>query len=906
LVDVRDGRSRSLVLRGEAGVGKSALLEYLLEASSGFTVARAAGIESEMELPFAGLQQLCAPFLDHLDHLPAPQRDALSTAFGLTPGRPPERFLVGLAVLSLLADVAERSPLICVVDDVQWLDRVSAQTLTFVARRLLAERVALVFAIRGHGDEGSLAGLRELVIRGLEDGDARALLDSAIPGRLDDRVRDRIIAETRGNPLALLELPQGLTPAEVAGGFGLPDAVPLATRIEQSFLRRLEHLPVPTRRLLLTAAAEPIGDVNLLWRAAERLGLEADAATPAEATGLIQFNTRVRFRHPLVRSAAYRAASPSERQAVHRALAEATDPDSDPDRRAWHGAHATVGRDDALAADLERSADRARRRGGVAAAAAFLARATELTSDRAERGARALAAAQAKFEAASPDAAYELLGAAELCPLDALQLARLHRLRAQILFARRRGSDAPPLLLEAAKELEQVDPALARETYLETLTTAIFTDDFRNLDEVRDIAAAARSAPLGHRPPRPIDLLLDGLATQFTDGHLAAMPRLREALDASRRESLDSQDDIMRWLWLASPITQETAAHALMDDEAWAELATRAVALAREAGALAVLPGALVYRAGVHLHAGELAAASALIEEADAITAATGYAPVRYTSLVLSAWRGQEAETLRLLQDDVADATARGEGRVVGLSGYVTAVLYNGLSQYETALDGARQACAHEHLGFFGWSLAELVEAGVRSGERTEAASALTRLEERAHAAGTDWALGLNARSQALMGDGDDADALYREAIERLGRTRMVIHVARARLVYGEWLRRENRRLDAREHLLVAHETFTRIGAGAFAERSRRELLATGQTVRERTVDRRDHLTPQETQIARLAADRHTNPEIGAQLFISPRTVEYHLRKVFAKLEINSRRELRAALPDAEQTPAGA
>jgi DNA-binding CsgD family transcriptional regulator len=897
LAVVRSGQSQVLVVRGDAGSGKSALLEYLAEHASGCRVARAAGVESEMELPFAGIHQLCAPYLAGLERLPEPQREALSTAFGLGTGAPPDRFLVGLAALSLLADVAEQEPLVCLVDDAQWLDRVSAQTLTFVARRLLAEPLALVFAVREPNDEPAFTGLAELKVRGLGDGDARALLDSAIPGRLDHRVRDRIVAETKGNPLALLELPRGLTPAELAGGFGLPDVLPLATRIEQSFLRRLERLPFEARRLLLAAAAEPVGDPSLLWRAAERLGVDTDAAGSAEATGLIEFGARVRFRHPLVRSAVYRAASLPDRQAVHRALAEATDPVADPERRAWHRAHATAGSDEAVAGELERLADRARARGGVAAAAAFLERATELTPDLAHRGTRALAAAHAKFEAAAPDAADELLAAAELCPLDDLQVAQLERLRAQIAFARRRGSDAPPLLLDAAKRLEPVDAALARETYLEALAAAIFTGRLGNEDGMRKAARVARAAPPGPQPPPPLDLLLEGLATRYTDGYLSSVPSLRRAVDAFRQGLLSNHIDNMRLLWLASPIAQETAAHELMDDAAWHELATRTVGIARDTGALAVLPVALVYRARVHLHAGELAEASALIDEADAITAATGYAPVPYTSLVLAAMRGEEAKALEVIEAGVADATARGEGRLMGLIGYVTALLYNGLGRYDAALAGAERACEHEDRGFFGWSLAELVEAAVRSGAREQAVAALTKLEERTSAAGTDWALGIQARSRALMTDGTRADGLYREAIDRLGRTRMTLHLARAHLLYGEWLRREQRRLDAREHLRAAHERFQGMGAEAFAGRARRELQATGETIRARTAETRDRLTSQEAQIARLAADSYTNPQIGAQLFISPRTVEYHLRKVFTKLDISSRRELRAALP---------
>jgi DNA-binding CsgD family transcriptional regulator len=890
LAEVRGGQSRVLVLRGEAGVGKTALLDYLHGQASGFRVARVAGVESEMELAFAGLHQLCTPMLGGLAGLPGPQRDALSTVLGLSTGQAPDRLLVGLAVLGLLSEVAGERPLLCVVDDAQWLDRASAQALGFVARRLAAEPVGLVSAAYDPG--GELAGLPELPVAGLPDGEARALLDSVTPGRLDERVRDRIIAETRGNPLALLELPRGLSAAELAGGFGIPGAPPLASRIERSFLRRLQSLPVTTQRLLLAAAAEPTGDVTVLCRAVGQLGIGADAVAPAEAAGLIEIGTRVRFRHPLLRAAVYRAAALPDRREVHRALAAATDPDADPDRRAWHRAHAATGPDEAVAGELERSAARAQGRGGVAAAAAFLQRSAELTPDPAERGARALAAARATFAAAAPDTAYQLLAMAELGQLDELQRAELARLRAQMAFAERHGSNAPRLLLDAATKLEPLDSGLARETYLEALGAAIFAGRLDCGLSVREAAEAARTAPPAPQPPRPVDLLLDGVATRLTEGYVASVPPLRRALDALRQDGR-GEDGITGWLWLACPVAPEPIAPELWDDATWHELTARAVRLARQAGALGVLPVALTYRAGVHVHAGEFSAAAGLIEEADAITAAAGGAPLRYTALMLAAWQGEEARTLELIEASVQDATARGEGRALGLAGYATAVLYNGLGGYQAALAGARRACGHEDLGFYGWSLAELVEAGARSGASEEASAALRQLSERAAAAGSQWALGIAARSRALLSDGPAADALYREAIDRLGRCRIAVQLARAHLVYGEWLRRKQRRAEAREHLRAAHDMFGRFGAAAFAERACRELRATGETVRKRTVDTRDALTAQEAQVAQLAAEGHTNTEIGARLFISPRTAEYHLHKVFAKLGISSRRQLR-------------
>jgi DNA-binding CsgD family transcriptional regulator len=891
---VSGGQSRVLVVRGEAGVGKTALLEYLAANAAGCRVARASGVESEMELAFAGLHALCVPFLGHVERLPGPQRDALRTAFGLGTGAPPDRFLVGLAVLSLLADVAEEQPLVCVVDDAQWLDQISAQILSFVARRLLAERVALVFAVREPADAQPLSGLPELAIGGLDDPDARALLQSTLRGPLDDLVRERVLAEANGNPLALLELPRRLPPAALAGGFGLPGSTPLTSRLEHGFARQLEPLSIDTRRLLVLAAAEPVGDVLLLWRAAELLGVGLDAAGPAEAAGLLEIGARVRFRHPLVRSAAYRAATAPDRKEVHEALAAATDPQVDPDRRAWHRAQAAERPEESLADELERSAGRARARGGVAAAAAFLERAAELTPDPVRRGGRLLGAAQAKFESGAPEDALELLALADLCPLDDLQRAGLGRLRGQIAFALRRGRDAPPLLLAAARELETLDPALARETYLEALGAAMFTGRLSAAGGVRKAAEAARAAP-SVEAPRSIDRILDGMAHRFTDGPGAGVGRLRVALEVFRDEALDGHREIMRWLQL-SPVVLSLTVFELWDDDAFHALATRAVRLARDAGALTMLPVTLPYLSGVHIYAGEFGAAATLIEEADAITAATGNVGLVYGALVLAAWRGVERQARELIDPALESATARGEGRVLALAGYCAAVLYNALGRYEDAAAGAHRGSEDDDQGYAAWSLAELVEASTRSGRPEIAAPALDRLDERARAAGTDWALGVLARSRALTSESERAEALYREAIERLARTRIRVELARGHLLYGEWLRRQNRRVDAREQLRIAHGTFGDIGAEAFAERARRELLATGETVRKPTNETRDALTPHEAHIARLAAEGQTNPEIGARLFISPRTVEYHLRKVFSKLGISSRKELREAL----------
>ncbi|MBP2705060.1 AAA family ATPase [Microbispora sp. RL4-1S] len=888
---VQAGHSSVLVLRGEAGIGKTALLEYARRGASGCRIVRASGIEPETELAFGGLHQLCVPFLDNLCRLPDPQRDALGTAFGLTAGTPPDRFLVGLAALGLLGDAAGEEPVLCLVDDAQWLDQVSAQTISFVARRLSAEPIGLVLAVREHHFEPDLTGLRQLEVGRLNDDDARALLESVTPGRLDERVRDRIVAEAHGNPLALLELPLGLTPAELAGGFGRPDAGPPSGQNERSFLHRVRALPAQTQQLLLIAAAEPMGDVTVLTRAAERLGIDAAAATPAEAAGLISIGTRARFRHPLVRSAAYQVVTPQDRQRVHRALAEATDPHADPERRVWHLANATAGPDETVAAELERSADRARLRGGVAAAAAFLERAAELSPDAARRAARALAAARAKYLAGGYDAALELLDAAELSPLDERGSAEADLLRGQVVFSSTSAGAGLPLLLKAAARLESLDAGLAREAYRDAMFAVITAGHLPNGARLADVARAILAAPPGPASERT-NLFLNGVAVMAVEGYTAGTPMVLRALESFRDDGV-SREEGLGWLPFACRV-----AHNVLDFDSWSVLSTRLVDLARETGALSVLPSALHMLVSNRALAGELAIAEELLAEAVDIGEVTGSRFfARYAALVLEPWRGREAATQQVISAVTREAALQGEGKVVTATHWAKAVLYNGLGRYEAAYLAAARGSEHppEFGGAFIRSLIELVEAAVRSGRPARAAEAARKLEQLAQASGTDWALGTSASARAQVSDGEAAEASYREAIERLSRTGVRVTLARARLLYGEWLRREDRGVDAREHLGIAYEMLTQMGAEAFAERARRELQAAGETVRRRPKGRAI-LTPQEAQIARLACDGLTNPEIGAQLLISPHTVEWHLRKVFQKLGIVSRTQISATL----------
>ncbi|MDT7754164.1 MAG: hypothetical protein QOH27_62, partial [Mycobacterium sp.] len=896
IAEVRSG-SKVLVLRGEAGVGKSALLDHAAACADGFRIVRVVGVESDMELAFAGLQQLCASLLGHLDELPEPQRAALDVAFGRGLGHTPDRFLVGLAVLSLLAVAAAEQPLLCIVDDAQWLDQISLQTMGFVARRLLAEPVAVVFAVRDRPDV--LTGLPEMDVQGLSDAAARDLLDSVMLAGIDPRVRDRLVAESRGIPLAILEVPRSASATELAGAFWISGKRSSTAALEEEFVRRIQALPVETQRLLLVAAAEPTGDAALFLRAAAALGIPVDVLGPAEAAGIIEFGPRMHFHHPLMRSAAYRAADLSERRAVHGALAEATDAHADPDRRAWHSANSAVGPDDAVAAELEASASRASSRGGVAAAASFLERAAALTADPALRGARAIAAAHAKREAAAPEAAYDLLAIAELAPLSELQRGQVVRMRAQLQFMRSRTgapgaprtSESAVLLLNAARGLDGIDDEAAREAYLEALTAAMYAGRLGEPGLLAVVAQAGRAASARIETlRRPMDLLLSGMTSRILDGPGAGSAHLRDALESWNTDAQNAIGPVQLWPF---PIAQESAAHELWDDAVLQQIATDMVRRARDGGAVAVLPSALVYRAGVHVYTGEFAEASALLAEADAITAATGYTPMKYHSLTLAAWRGVPAAAIELIEGAAADGLAKGEGRLIGVSRFTAAVLFNGLSRYEQAYQFAQSCCEYEDLGFYGWCLYELIEAAVHLGERDSAEVALSRLEQRGGSSGTEWGLGAVAAARALLAPNEGAERLFAEALERLETARIGPYVARTRLCYGEFLRRVNRRTDARRQLSEAYEKFTRMGAEAFAERARRELTVTGQKVRKQPVASGAELTAQEAQIARLAADGLTNQEIGAQLFVSAHTVEWHLRKVFLKLGITSRRQLR-------------
>jgi DNA-binding CsgD family transcriptional regulator len=899
LDSVRGGESAVLVIRGEAGIGKTALLHYCARQAAGCRVVQVVGVESELELPFAALHQLCGPMLPDLAALPEPQQDAVRVAFGLSTGSAPDRFLVGLAVLSLVAEIAGKRPLVCLVDDAQWLDVPSSQVLGFVGRRLQAESVLLLIAVRESAEQRLFPALPTLTLEGLTDTDARAFLTAAVPGHLDEQVRDRLVAETRGNPLALLELVRGMSSPELAGGFAVSPTSLSSGHLHDHYLRRVRALPAPTQRLMLLAAADPTANATLVWRAARVLGIGRQEAAAAASDELLDIGAHVRFRHPLVRSAAYAAGSLQDRRSVHLALAEATDTHADPDHRVWHLAAAATGPDEDIAAELERTAGRAQARAGLAAAAAFLQRSVALTAAPGRRADRALAAAHANVHAGAFDTALSLLVEAEGSATDDLQRARVEQLRGQVDRASSSGREAPVRLLRAARRLESLDVRLARSTYLDALFASFVAGRLADPGgHVLEICRAARSVVPPGRAPLPGDLLLDGLTTMIIDGRVAAEPSLRRALDAFLAESVSAED------WLQGGILSSGAALALWDVTSWVALNTRHLDFARASGALAALSAALNAHRVLATFCGDFEAATSLGVEENTVKEVIGARKTSFGALLLAAYQGRPAEALPLIATVTSDALARGEGLGLHHANWATAILLNGLGRYADALPAAEQAADETYAPFVaGCALPELIEAAVRSGQTRRAADGLRRLSAMTAITGAEWASGLEARSRALLSDGEQADHCYAEAVEWLGRTQLRPDLARAHLLYGEWLRREGRRADARHQLRAAYDVFAAIGAEAFAERTRRELLATGENIRKREVDTNTGLTSQEEQIARLARDGRTNAKIAAELFLSIRTVEWHLRKVFIKLRITSRKEIGNALSARSRPP---
>ena len=889
LAEAKAGRSGTLVVRGAAGIGKTALLEHARTRAeeSGFRVESCTGFESETNFAYAGLHQVCAPLLEHLPALPRPQQRALGVALGFEDGSAPNTFLVSLAALGLFSEAAERDGLVCLVDDAQWVDAASMDVLAFVGRRIEAERLAMVFGVRdGEVRTALLTGLPELRLSGLGDADARLLLDTIVSAPLDDEVRERIIAEAHGNPLALVELPFDRPRARLASGLAPADLPDVSSRVQTEYRDRAAALPEQSRRLLLLAAADPTGDPLLLRRAAEHSGVDLESAAHAESAGLIEIGTRVRFRHPLARSAVYLTADPADRRSAHAALAAVTDATADPDRRAWHAAQATAEVDENVASELERSAARARARGGYAAAGSFLLRATQLTPDAGTRARRALDAAHAAHEAGDSETALDLLATTDAGPIDDLHRARSALLRARISFRLTRHPEVPEMLLRAASDMTPFDPDLARETHLHALDAALVIGG----PTARHVAEAALADPSLAHAGRPIDRLLWGLSATMIRGFDAGVPPLHDALESMSGDD-PSDPGVKRYppsLWLAA-----RSAVGILDDDLAFRLAEAHVRSARASGAVLGLADALNFHANILALGGELARAGELAGMSIAITESAGWVPMRHGATIVSAWRGDAVTVTRLSELTLQDPGNAAEGAEVALAAYATAVLNNALGDYRKAQQAAQIACDCVALSLSSVGQAEMIEASVRAGDLPSAVRALDELSRRAAACDTPWSRGLEARSRALTISDDTAEEHYRAAIEHLENSRLTGEAARAHLVFGEWLRREGRRQEARDELRLAHDLLVRIGADGFAGRAAKELVATGEHPRRRAEQATDELTPQELQVARHVATGATSREVGAQLFLSPRTIEAHLRSIYRKLGITSRRELK-------------
>jgi DNA-binding CsgD family transcriptional regulator len=885
---IRSGLSGTLVLRGGPGVGKSTLLKYAITTAPDLRVCRIAGVESEISMAFGGLHQLLVPCLPQLDGLPPPQRSALRVAFGQEAGPPPERFLVGLAALTLFSRAAEAQPLLCTIDDAHWLDPESAQALGFVARRLYADRVGFIVGVGEPAAQPVFEQLPTITVDGLPDAEARELLGSVVGGALSAQAVDRILADTRNNPLALVELGTQYTADQLSGRAAQPEPLPLGQRLQEHFLRQVGSLSPDAQAFALLAAADPEGDRARLWRVAAQAGIDPDAASAGTAgAGVLEFpGNSVRFRYPLLRSAVYHGASVVDRRQAHRAWSE----EGDPDLRVWHLAAATVVPDEELAAELQHTAERAGTRGGYAARAALLRRSADLTPDDARRAEREVALAEARLMAGEPVDAQKILDGTLPRLTSVAARCRAQRLEGAICFAQGNAAEAARILAGASQTLAG-DDRMARDTMLMALQAAIWAGPA----QTREIARAARAfPPVSFASASVADLLLEGYSARYTLGYHASVEPFRAAVTALLAGDLDPAVGL-RWFALGT-----AAAGSLWDDEATFDLSDRWEKMAHAAGAFTTLPVALVFHAVSESTAGHFREADtrwALMLEVVTMGSGPGVLGVNSRSSgLLLAYRGclTEARATGLAQ--VRESAARGQGGPADIGRYIVALadLFGG--DYAAAMSSAQTVIDDDPAYSAERALPELIEAAVRAGDYEAAATARKTLSERALAAGTPWALGLRARCEALLAEGADAESCYLESISQLKRCRMAVDLARTHLLYGQWLRRAKRRRDARHELRTAHDMFAVMGADRFAEQAAAELRATGERARARTPDTVVDLTPQETRVADLAAAGASDSEIAAQLFISPSTVDYHLRKVFRKLHVTSRTQLTGRL----------
>lgn len=898
LAKARDGLSGVLMLIGEPGIGKTRLLEYAAAAAADLTVMWLTGVESETQLGFGALHRLLRPFMDRVAGLPAPQRDALSTAFGLGGSEPPDRYLVGLATLTVLSGVAADQPALCLVDDVHWLDRESAEALAFAARRLNADSLGFIFARRSAAarpEAGGLATFATLPVRhldGMEPLDAKALLALGVEGSLDPTVADRLVAGTGGNPLALIELTVQLSPEQLVGVAPLPARLPVSRTLDAHFRAAIAALPADTRTLLLLIAAAPADDAALIWRAAGRLGLTARAADAAAQGGILTRTPRPAFRHPLIRSAVYADADAGQRRQVHAALAVACDSVGDTERSTWHRAEAAAGADDQVAAELEAAAELARTRGGYSEQALFLSRAAELTRAPERRAERLLAAADAHLISGDPAAAETLLDMAAAHLNEPVQRARALRTKAVIEMFHVRVANVPAMLLNAVAELGGRDPEMTWDLLYEAMHAALMAQDRVSGTTLADVAKATAAA--WHDPDAPDwsgDLIVVGLALRVAEGHAKAAPVLRRALARLRAASE------LKEIGIPLAVLVSLATDDLWDIESLRELADRLAVADREQGALYALGMTLLVAAQGEIVNGGFAKADACYAQSDDLFGATGFpADGAVNRAYLLAWSGREDELRAAVAGIVNLADSFGHGHMLQIGQHALALLDLGLGRYQPALDHALAIFHQDPPAVGNLVLPLIVEAGVRTGHHEIAAAAQARITERAQAAGTPWGLGLLARCQALMSTDEDAESRYRDSVDLLGQVPVALDLAHTRLLFGEWLRRRGQRREARTHLHAAHQLFDSCGAVPFAERARAELLATGEQVRKRTMPAPSGLTPQEQQVAVLAAGGSTNAEIASRLFITVSTVEFHLNKVFRKLGISSRRQIESRL----------
>ena len=903
LVDsLAHGLSAALVLRGDAGVGKTALLAQLPHIAPDVDFTWLSGVESETSLGFAGLHRLLIPHLHRMQEVPPVQRSALASALGLTEAKPTNVFLVGQAVLTMLADAAQARPLVCVIDDAQWLDQESVEVLAFVARRLFAEQLGVVFSVREPPRNQQFEGIAELSISGLETEEAAAMLATITSQRVDPKVAEHVAQMVAGNPMAVGEVGRQLADARLTPDLLLNGPLPLGRRLEEHFRTQVQDLPASCRAVLLLAATHTSTDTAVLRRAAALDGLDLEAAAPAQTNSLIERGADIRFRHPLIRAAVYAAASPAERRHAHKTLAAVIDKTTDRDQHAWHLAAATLLPNENVAAELEGCAVIARSRGGYSDEASFLARAAALSPDSSRAASRYLDSATAALNSGAPHRATELLNLAT--PHLREPFARVHAQLIHVDIIINSGLEPYTALtskrLEAARALITSDSALARQTLLEAIRSGILCGSYSSDTTLEQLGRTALDLwPALDGAHSVDDFLLQGLATAITDRFTEAAPALRRAVGMLDQivsgTELESSTRLM--IFDTRVYLGHYAAICIFDDRRLIRLLRDAVDSQRERGILHSLVIGLHILAIHESVMGNISSAVAHKEEAHAVAKALGYTGQRMSATLpnaqLLAWQGRDHEVLEVTTSMFAFAGYLQVGELKRAARHALIVMHIGRGDYEQAFATGMQGLADNYTHLEVESLPSIIEAALRTGRQDVADDVLSKLRTIALASGTNWALGLLTRCSALAAAHKiEAEALYRESIAYLDETIVLTDQARAHLAYGEWLRRQQRYIEARTELRIAYDMFFSMGAPAFAERARVELAAAGAKIKKAKIGTLSTLTPQETQVVELAATGATNQEIATRLFLSTHTVAYHLTKAFRKLGVSSRREL--------------